>query len=116
MTNNLLRGISLSKYNVDLIIFLISNKLNDLTDKCKILYAPETDHSAIILHIKSVELKQGKGPGFWKFNQSRVQDETYVSKLRTELESFNQKYIDEEDQSFYGIVHRRQLLKKKRKR
>ena len=79
--------------------FLISKKLNDLTDKCKILYAPETDHSAILLHIKSVELKQEKGPGFWKFNQSLLQDEAYVSKLRTELEWFKQKYIDVDDQS-----------------
>ena len=46
--------------------FLNSKKLNDLTDKCKILYAPETDHSAILLHIKSVELKQEKGPSFWR--------------------------------------------------
>ena len=79
--------------------FLISKKLNDLTDKCKILYAPETDHSAILLHIKSVELKQEKGPGFWKFNQSLLQDEAYVSKLHTELEWFKQKYIDIDDQS-----------------
>ena len=79
--------------------FLISKKLNDLIEKCKILYAPETDHSAVLLHIKSVELKQEKGPGFWKFNQSLLQDEAYVSKLRTELEWFKQKYIDVDDQS-----------------
>ena len=50
--------------------FLISNGLKNLIEKCKILYAPETDHSTILLHIKSAELKQEKGPGFWKFNQS----------------------------------------------
>ena len=43
--------------------FLISKKLNDLTDKCKILYAPETDHSAILIQIKSDELKHKRGPG-----------------------------------------------------
>ena len=60
---------------------------------------PETDHSAIILHIKSVELKREKGLGFWKFNQSLLQDEIYVSKLHAELENFKQKYIDVEDLS-----------------
>ena len=50
--------------------FLISKTLNDLTDKCKIFYAPETDHSAILIHIKSHELKHKRGPGFWKFNLS----------------------------------------------
>ena len=33
--------------------FLISKKLYVLTDKCKIVYAPETDHSAIMIHIKN---------------------------------------------------------------
>lgn len=37
--------------------FLISKNLNDLTDKWKILYSPETDHSAILIHIKSEEFK-----------------------------------------------------------
>ena len=68
--------------------FLISTKLNVLTDKCKIVYTPETDHSAILLHIKSDELKHKRGPGFWKFNQSLLQDEIYVSNLRTEIPNF----------------------------
>ena len=48
--------------------FLISKKLNDLTDTCKIVYAPETDHSAILIYLKSDEMRHKKGPGFWKFN------------------------------------------------
>ena len=56
--------------------FLISEKLNDLTDTCKIVNAPETDHSAILIYLKSVEMKHKKGPGFWKFNQSLLKDET----------------------------------------
>lgn len=71
--------------------FLISKKLNDLTDNCKIVYAPETDHSATLLHLKSDELKHKKGPGFWKFNQSLLKDETYVSGLRAEFPNFRQK-------------------------
>ena len=61
--------------------FLISKMLNDSTDKCKIFYAPETDHSAILLHIKFEELKHKRGPSFWMFNQSLLKDETYVTKL-----------------------------------
>ena len=52
---------------------------------------------AILIHIKSEELKQKKGPGFWKFNQSFLHDENYVALLRVELENFKQKYIDVED-------------------
>ena len=77
--------------------FLISRQLMSLTNKCTIAFAPETDHSAILIHIKSEELKQKKGPGFWKFNQSFLHDENYVALLRVELENFKQKYIDVED-------------------
>jgi len=41
--------------------FLISKKLNDLTNKCKIVYALETDHSAILIHIKFDELRHERG-------------------------------------------------------
>ena len=78
-------------------LFLISTKLNVLTDKCKIVYPPETDHSVIMLHIKSDELKHKRGPGFWKFNQSLLQDEIYVSNLRAEIPNFKQKYDDVQD-------------------
>ena len=77
--------------------FLISRQLMNLTNKCTIFFAPETDHSAIFIHLKSAELKQKKGPGFWKFNQSLLHDETYVSSLRAEIENFKQKYVDVED-------------------
>ena len=77
--------------------FLISKKLNDLTDTCKIVYAPETDHSAILIYLKSDEMRHKKGPGFWKFNQSLLKDETYVSSLRAEIPNFRQKYNDVED-------------------
>ena len=61
---------------------LISKKLSNSTNKCKIVYAPETDHSAILIHIKSDELKHEKGPSFWKFNQSLLfKDEIYVTNL-----------------------------------
>ena len=45
--------------------FLISKDLGNLAIACKILNAPETDHSAIFLHLKSDELKQDESPGFF---------------------------------------------------
>ena len=69
------------------------------TNKCKILYAPETDHSTILIHIKSKEPKHKRGPGFWKFNQSLLKDKIYVTKLRAEIPNFQQKYNDVEDLS-----------------
>ncbi|KAL9979395.1 hypothetical protein ACROYT_G017054 [Oculina patagonica] len=77
--------------------FLISKELSSTTIKCDILYAPNTDHSAIQLHLLSEELKQQKGPGFWKFNSSLLEDKQYVSDLRKNLTNFIEKYRDVED-------------------
>jgi len=55
--------------------FLISRQLMNLTNKCTVAFAPETDHSAIFIHFKSAELKT-QNPGFWAFNQSLLHDET----------------------------------------
>ena len=38
--------------------FLISRQLMNLTNKCTIVFAPETEHSAIFIYLKSAELKQ----------------------------------------------------------
>ena len=77
--------------------FLISKDLGDLAISCKILNAPETDHSAIFLHLKSDELKQDKGPGFWKFNNSLLEDFRYVNKLRENIYKYKEKYTNVED-------------------
>ena len=77
--------------------FLISKDLGDLAISCKILNAPETDHSAIFLQLKSDELKQDKGPGFWKFNNSLLEDSRYVKKLRENIYECREKYTNVED-------------------
>ena len=44
--------------------FLISDDLCNLTKKCEILLAPESDHSAVSIHIQSDSLVQKKRPWF----------------------------------------------------
>ena len=83
------------QYRLD--FFLISNDLGDLATSCKILNVPETDHSAISLHLKSHELKQDKGTGFWKFNNSLLEDSRYVNKLRENIREYREKYANVED-------------------
>ena len=43
-------------------IFLISDDLCNLTKKCEISLAPESDHSAVFIHIQSDILAQKKAP------------------------------------------------------
>ena len=77
--------------------FLISKDLINDVQSCSILNAPESDHSAITLHLRSKELKQHKGPGFWKFNSSLLEDEVYINKLRENIILFKNKYFDLDD-------------------
>ena len=44
--------------------FLILKELSSGTHACNIINAPETDHSAITLHLKTEDLLQPKAPGF----------------------------------------------------
>ena len=53
---------------------------------CSIVNSPESDHSAITLHLKSESLLQPKGPGFLKFNNSLLEDCEYVDKLSEEMQ------------------------------
>jgi len=66
---------------------------------CTIINAPESDHSAITLHLKSEILLQPKGPGFWKFNNSLLEDCEYVDKLREEIPLFKNKSSDVQNSS-----------------
>ena len=43
--------------------FLVSKQLSSTTVNCDIQFAPDSDHSAIQLHLWSEDLKQQKGPG-----------------------------------------------------
>lgn len=77
--------------------FLISKEFCALTKKCEIFWAPESDHSAVSIHLQSKASAQQKGSGFWKFNTALLEDETYIAALRENLQSFKTKYDDLRD-------------------
>ena len=77
--------------------FLVSKQLSSTTINSDILFAPDTDHSAIQLYLLREDLKQQKGPGSWKFNSSLLEDKQYISDLRDNLIHFIEKYRDVED-------------------
>ena len=76
---------------------LISQKLANLVTSCKIFHAPETDHSAISLHLQTKIKQQNRGPGFWKFNNSLLRDEAYVNELRKNVNLYKAKYESIDD-------------------
>ena len=87
------------KIQVRLDFFLIPKDLSSDVQSCGMINAPESYHSAITLHLKSESLRQPKGPGFWKFNNSLLEDCEYVDKLREEIPLFKNKYSDVQDAS-----------------
>ena len=57
--------------------WLISDSLQDDTNKADIITAIKTDHSAITLDIDRIS-DTSHGPSFWKFNNSLLDDEVYL--------------------------------------
>ena len=87
------------KIQVRLDFFLISKDLSSDVQSCSIINAPESDHSAITPHLKSETLMEPKGPGFWKFNNSLLEDCEYVNKLREDISLFKNKYSNVQNAS-----------------
>ena len=60
--------------------FLVSDEIQPFVEKCDIVPAPSTDHSAIMIKFRSYN--QGKkGPSFWKFNNSLLENEEYITEI-----------------------------------
>ena len=55
---------------------LMSNGLQDFIKSTNIIPAIKTDHAAIDLVLTDIG-KEAKGPGFWKFNCSLLNDDNY---------------------------------------
>ena len=62
-----------------------------MTHACNIINGPETDHSAVTLHLKTEYLLQLKAPGFWNFNNSLLDDKDFTSAIRQSLPDFKDK-------------------------
>jgi len=77
--------------------FLISTNLVKLCQRCEIIYAPHSDHSAIGLVLISESLNRKPGSGFWKSNASLLEDNTYIKEIQSNIKAFREKYDYAED-------------------
>ena len=62
------------------------------------IYVPaiRTDHSAIIISFNSLD-EPRRGPSYWKFNSSLVEDENYVSAIEQKIPEWLEEFIDVTD-------------------
>ena len=70
--------------------WLISNNLQDFVKSTNIIPAIKADHAAIDLIISDIE-KGAKGPGFWKFNCSLLDDENYINEMKLNVPAWRKE-------------------------
>ena len=81
--------------------FLVSKHLNYLINEFRILPNIYSDHSAVSLSLSFHKPGPPRGPGFWKFNNSLLDDNSYVEKLCFLIPQVAQKYQDVKDKGLY---------------
>ena len=105
--------------------FLTSTNLVKLCQKCELTYTPYSDHSAVVLTLKSESLNKKRGPGFWKFNASLLEDNIYTGEIQNNIKAFREQYDYVEDKGLkwdlikmeirgFTIAYSKKLAKNKR--
>ena len=88
--------------------FLLSGDIIPTIDSSDIRPGYRTDHSLITVNVSLSN--QNKGAGYWKFNNSLLQDETYIKETigcitqTTEFYSDNNHQLTIGDQLFYDML------------
>ena len=59
--------------------------------KCHIQIAPHSDHSLVLLELKT-NVQLPRGPGFWKFNCSLLEDCDYTENMARKIPQFIERY------------------------
>ena len=82
-----------------------SRDLSSLVIKSDIIHATISDHSAITFNLQSKEYAK-RGPGFWKFNNSLLKDDTFVQNLTEKIPKFKDKhsYLTDKGLLYWDIV------------
>ena len=76
--------------------WLVSAELSSLVLSTDIRNSTLSDHSAIILNLRSKDYVP-RGPGFWKFNNSLLNDNIFIDQLENRISEYKRKYCYLED-------------------
>ena len=57
----------------------------------------KSDHSAIVLSINGID-ENNRGPNFWKFNSSLVNDKNYCELINSEYKEWRNEFKEVEDE------------------
>merc|ERR1712015_490749 len=65
--------------------FIISNSLQTRVSLCEILPSLLSDHSPLVMTIKTDEGFFKKGKNYWKFNKLLLRDPTFTDEMRNKI-------------------------------
>ena len=71
--------------------WLISDVCQDEVEETNIKTAIRTDHSVITISFNSLD-ELARGPSYWKFNSSLVNDDCYVSMLNQKIPEWQKEF------------------------
>lgn len=71
--------------------FLLAKELKKCVSKVDIQTSIAPDHSLIYLSLNLPE-ETPRGPGFWKFNNTLLEDNEYIEKIRTIYPQLREQY------------------------
>ena len=77
---------------------LINDFCEDEVKETSIKTAIKTDHSAIIIFFNSLD-EPRRGPSYWKFISSLIEDENYISTFGDKVPDWLEKFKDVTDKS-----------------
>ena len=75
-------------------LILISNGPQDFIKSTNIIPAIKTDHAAIDHALTDIG-KEARGPGFWKFNCSLLNDDNYISEWNCSVPKWRTDGVNE---------------------
>ena len=70
----------------------VSNSTLSMVTESTIHSVPFSDHRGCLIRIQDCEIIRGKG--YWKFNNSLLEDQKYVNQMNTFIEEFNEEGLD----------------------
>ena len=78
--------------------WLISNDLQEDVESVEIMTAIKSDHSAIALSINGLDENE-RGPSFWKFNSTLINDQEYCNLPRSEYKNWLEEFKEVNDKT-----------------
>ena len=103
------------RLNVWLDFWLISKQLLTRVTETDISAYYDSDHSPVTISLTAEDQGVPRGPGFWKFNNSLLENEEFVTKLKFLILNAKEKYREVTDKRlFWEMIKMERKEKEKR--